>query len=309
MMIYRINPLQNPEFEFRRLLREQLEVVVSLLKNESLSLDERVHDFRTNLKKVRALLKLMRFNLGEEVYTAENAFYRELQLELAPMRDSLIRRAALESLRIQAIDIIHPRLFDKFYADLDSEYEQIRARLRAGNLLKGMIPRMERHSEQIASLVFNDSSAYMVGKGLKKIYRQGKKAMEEARADPTAIKMHEWRKKTKYMWHMAELLVEVWEPVMSGLCQPLHQLSDFLGSEHDLSVLLEGLDQHKYADDNTLALVKEIAESHKKSLRNASWIPGKKVFYESPGRFTRRIVSYWRITLGEEVSGNESPLM
>ena len=42
------------------------------------------------------------------------------------MRDSLIRRAALESLRIQAIDIIHPRLFDKFYADLYSEYEQIR---------------------------------------------------------------------------------------------------------------------------------------------------------------------------------------
>ena len=82
MMIYRINPLQNPEFEFRRLLREQLELVVSLLKNESLSLDESVHDFRTNLKKVRALLKLMRFNLGEEVYTAENSFYRELQLEL-----------------------------------------------------------------------------------------------------------------------------------------------------------------------------------------------------------------------------------
>ena len=222
-MIYRINPLQNPEFEFRRLLREQHEVVVSLLKNDSLSLDDHVHDFRTNLKKVRALLKLMRFNLGEEVYTAENAFYRDLQIELAPMRDSLIRRTALESLRIQARDIIHPRLFDKFYADLDSEYEQIRTVLRTGNLLKGMIPRMERHTEQIASLVFRDSSTDMVGKGLKKIYRQGRKTMKEARADPTAIKMHEWRKKTKYMWHMSELLSEVWEPVMSGLCQSLRR--------------------------------------------------------------------------------------
>ena len=40
-----LNPIKNPDFEFIRLMREETEKTITLLKNESLSLDERVHQF------------------------------------------------------------------------------------------------------------------------------------------------------------------------------------------------------------------------------------------------------------------------
>ena len=58
-----------------------------------------------------------------------------------------------------------------------------------------------------------------------------------ARKAPSAEHMHEWRKRTKDVWHHLQLLEESWQPVIGAVADEAHELSDRLGDEHDLTVL------------------------------------------------------------------------
>ena len=293
-MNYILNPLQNPEFEFKRLLKERAEQATSIIRSETMNPDQRVHDFRTNLKMMRAVLRLMRFNLGEEVYAAENAFYRNIQQELAPLRDSNVRMSTLESLLSLAKNSVDIRLFDKYYADLNSSYSKIRDTFESGEADELAMMKVLERSKKIATIAFSDKSTVAVVAGLKKIYRQGRNLMATAREDPTPENMHEWRKKVKYLWYHVELLKNLWKPVMKGFGKSIHQLSDFLGDEHDLSVLIDDLEEGRYKDEKDLQSVLYFAESRKKSLHEEAFMLGKKVFHESPKKFAGRIGAYWQ---------------
>ena len=109
-------------------------------------------NFRTCLKEIRAFLRLMRFNIGEEIYAAENTFYRELQNEMAPLRDSNVRRTTLESLMALARNSLNIRLFDRYYAILDAEYELIRKEFESGTVAKHTQLQLEEHLAGISSL-------------------------------------------------------------------------------------------------------------------------------------------------------------
>ncbi len=281
--MYKINPLQNSEFEFRRLIREQVEKSIATLDDPTLSLDERVHDFRTGLKKTRAVLRLMRFSLGEEAYAAENAYYRELQQKLAPLRDGTVRRVTMEKLLAEARDAFDIRRFDSYYRDLDTEYERLRGAFGTTNSDGQALESLREHAALIPPIT--DGSPATVVLGLKKIYKQGRKAMARAKADPSPENMHEWRKKTKYLWYHFKLLRETWRPVMGTLARALHQLSDDLGDEHDLSVLVGDLE--KYPADEVFSAISTFAEDRKKSLRAEAFRLGEKVFLESPTAIRR----------------------
>ena len=123
--------------------------------------------------------------------------------------------------------------------------------------------------------------------------------METALVDPSPEKMHEWRKKTKYVMYQIMLLSEIWKPVMDIAGEELKKLSDYLGEEHDISVLIQKLKEVKYNSKDDISAINVIAQNRKESLYQEAANLGAKVFYESPGRFSRRIIWYWRVTLGD----------
>ena len=63
--------------------------------------------------------------------------------------------------------------------------------------------------------------------------------------------MHEWRKRVKDLWYHCLLLQDAWKPVMSALADEAHELSDRLGDDHDLAVLLEWAHVHGSALDGS----------------------------------------------------------
>lgn len=298
-MSYKINPLQNPEFEFHRILKEKAEKTISLLNDESVAFDVKVHDFRTNIKKMRAVLKLMRYNLGDEVYRHENSFYRELQNELSPVRDSYIRQYTLTSLLPKASRSLNVRLFDRYFAELNSRYEAVRKEYISGDIIGKVKNGLEEHTAKISLLTLEDDGIDTAGRGLKKIYKQALRAMETAMKESTPENMHEWRKKTKYLWYQVKMLKLIWPGIMGSLGKEIHQLSDYLGNEHDLSILTETLNDKKYQGDSMVHSVKTFALDRKEDLNYEAVILGPKVFYESPGRFSKRIISYWKVSLGD----------
>ena len=57
-------------------------------------------------------------------------------------------------------------------------------------------------------------------KGVKRVYRQGRKAFDQVKAEATVENLHEWRKQVKYLRHQLELLAPTWPKVVGELAKP-----------------------------------------------------------------------------------------
>ena len=86
-MAFRFKLNEPVEKGFRRIGLEQIERAERQL-SASESLEVATHETRKSLKRVRALLRLARPGLGDTVYRAENARFRDIGALLSSARDS-----------------------------------------------------------------------------------------------------------------------------------------------------------------------------------------------------------------------------
>jgi hypothetical protein len=61
----------------RRAVGKQLKNAAANLKPGRDSIDERIHSVRKSLKRVRAVVRLVRFSIGEPAYSHENEAFRD----------------------------------------------------------------------------------------------------------------------------------------------------------------------------------------------------------------------------------------
>ena len=83
----------------RRIVRKQLECAQDALEDSGReSLDERIHSARKSFKRVRAVLRLVRYAVGRSAYEFENEAFRDAGRPLSEVRDAKILIEALKSL-------------------------------------------------------------------------------------------------------------------------------------------------------------------------------------------------------------------
>ncbi|OYV78905.1 MAG: hypothetical protein B7Z73_19380, partial [Planctomycetia bacterium 21-64-5] len=93
-MAYRWNAQKSSRSNLRRLARNQLLGAIDKLNAPPADRPDAVHEARLHLKKVRALLRLVRI-AARDVYKQENAALRDIARTLAFERD---RQATIEAL-------------------------------------------------------------------------------------------------------------------------------------------------------------------------------------------------------------------
>jgi hypothetical protein len=86
----------------------------------------------------------------------------------------------------------------------------------------------------------------------------------------------------KDLWYHHTLLEEIWKPVMSALADEAHALSDRLGDDHDLTLLL---------DFGAEPLEPVIAE-RRQELQQEAFAYGARLYADKPKTYVRRI-EYW----------------
>ena len=93
---YRIDPAQPVPDEVRRVARGRIDHAIDELRGTSDSTRaEAVHEARKDMKKLRALLRLVRDELGEDVYRRENDCFRDTARTLSGLRDAEVMLATL----------------------------------------------------------------------------------------------------------------------------------------------------------------------------------------------------------------------
>jgi CHAD domain-containing protein len=240
--------------------------------------EDAVHNARKDLKKLRALLRLTRSELGKAVYQRENASFRDAAAALSGVRDADVMLATLEKLELE----------EAVSGPLRQSLEAHRLRTGGGGREQAAAEAVEMLSEARARIVdwpLEDDSFSVIEPGLRRMYRSGRREWRAMRKEPTVEGLHEWRKRTKEFWYDHELLRTLWEPVMKAVGNEAHDLSDLLGDDHDLAVLLEWAREHA---DPAPELV-EAVDARRRDLQEQAIELGARLYADRTKVFIRRL--------------------
>jgi CHAD domain-containing protein len=295
---YRIQPSEPVADEVRRVARGRIDHAIDELRGQSeSSRAQSVHEARKDMKKLRALLRLVRGELGEDVYSRENACFRDTGRRLSGVRDADVMILTLADLERRFGEL--PGAARKLRPALVAH----RFRVSAGSTrpaVQTAIDTLHQARERVDEWPLESDGFELFEEGLGRVYRRGRKGYRRAQELPSAEHMHEWRKRVKDLWYHVSLVQEAWKPVMSALADEAHALSERLGDEHDVAVLVEWAHRHASAlngADPMLRGFDVIGASRRRELQREACDHGARLYADKPSAFVGRIEGWWEATV------------
>jgi CHAD domain-containing protein len=282
---------------------------------------QQVHEARKALKRLRAIVRLLRGRLGETAYERDSAALRDAGRLLADARDAEVLLSTLDGLlERDPKELATRRGVRRLRARVQAECHGLAQRAlaeaprsRSLEQLRAMRARVE-HWE----LLGVDGLAALEP-ALGELYGKGRTRMRRARRAKRATggrKLHEWRKRVKDLRYAAEALEREDERARGRAgksrkrkraAEDLKQaayigivakradaLGELLGEEHDLAMLAERVRQEAKRDDAALgarsrkALLKAIARRRAR-LRKRALRRGKRLYGRSRKQFLKRM--------------------
>ena len=278
---YRIDPDEPLPAEIARVARGRIEHALDELLGETdSSPEDAIHEARKDMKKLRALLRLVRAELGKATFARENACFRDAARELAGVRDADVMLETLAKLELPAPEL-RARL--ERHRAHDGAGDRTAASLRAVGMLEAALARVPDWPLE------RDSFAALAG-GLQRSYRRGRRDLRDVRSAPSVEALHEWRKRAKELWYHHTLLRKAWPPVMSAVAGEAHALADLLGDDHDLAVLGGWAVEHGGEQPPELF---EAIERRRGELQERALALGARLYAEKPGAYHHRLERLW----------------
>jgi CHAD domain-containing protein len=291
---YRLEQGESVPEGIARIARGRIDHAIDALGGSGGDPEEAVHDARKDMKKLRALLRLVRGEIGEEAFRRESACFRDAARELAGVRDADVMLATLTALE------------ERYPAELPADatgglrqaVEAHRLRTAAGTrpqAAKAAIAILSEARGRVADWPLERDGFEPLADGLRRVYRRGRRDWGAAASDPSAEKLHEWRKRVKDLWYHCSILQETWKPVMGALADEAHELSDRLGDDHDLTVLLAYAREHSTALDGTerLHAFEAVVRGRREELQADAFAYGERLYADKPKVFVGRIERWW----------------
>jgi len=283
------------EVGLERIAAEQLDRALGGLEDPTIDRHEAIHDARKCGKRLRALLRLARAGIGDDLYRRENAAIRDAAKDLSALRDAEALLETYQRLQARFADEVDWRRLIGVRRALVSRREQLAddgtlpRRIAAFgeqlSALRGRLP-----SWPLAELGFDD-----LAPGFKRSYRRGRKAMRAVEDAPSDQGFHAWRKRTKDHRYHLELLRNLWPAQVKARRAEVKALGSLLGDEHDLTVLRATLGAECQRFGHGADLLHALAERRQAELRAQMWPLGRRLFAERPKALVRRYARYWQV--------------
>lgn len=250
-------------------------------------IDGAVHEARKDLKKLRALARLVRGASRKATYRRVNGMARDAARELSGIRDLTALRETTAALRERFAPEHGPELFD----DVDAALERARQGLSSDQVEARVRAALERidvlEHEVVPSWRIEGRFARAIESGLVRTYRRGAAALRRAAAEATTENLHEWRKRVKYHRYHLRLARTAWRPVIGAQRDEVKALSDHLGDDHDLAVLTDWLETEDL--DLHRARLEELIQRRRLTLQTEAFRVGALAYAEKPKALGRRL--------------------
>jgi len=289
---FRLETGQAVSGEIRRIVLQQLDRATSELTAigdpES---DQAIHDARRRVKKIRAIIRLVRPVL-DKAHRADPELRRVSKL-LAPVADgqgvidtlSLLVKRYRRELPKKTAAAIRNGLIDRS--------RQIDSKASKEGVLEQAQSTLRAERQRVKQWRLRAEGFRALAPGLKNSVRRARAAMMTAWLDPTAQNHHTWRRHVKNHWFHVRLLSARCGYRLQPYQRQLEALDGILGEYHNLVLLHEVLVSDSTLAKNEIARCLRIVQRYQAELRRQSQLLGIRVYSEKPRRFVRRVRELW----------------
>jgi CHAD domain-containing protein len=268
-----------------------------------------VHETRKRMKRMRALLRLFRDDLGEDAYQFENEAIRNTARILADVRDAQVMINTLDHLAELLGEDAPPALFADVRRSLIGNLGAASRTITRRGAVDQAIGRLRAAEVRVDGWPLHSDSTKAFTGGLRKVYRRGRKDFDVALAERSVDSWHEWRKRVKYLWHQLEILAPAWPEMLDVIAEEAEEVADLLGDDHDLAVLRDRVTSRpdRFGAGPDVQHLVAVIEARRLDLETEAVERGRRLYVESPDDFADRIAGYWdawRVTPPQELLGS-----
>jgi len=280
--------------EIRRIVLKQLEAAISELHTVGdPQSDDAVHDARRRVKKIRAIIRLVRPVLDKEYRVVDRDLSTVSRL-LAPVADG---RGIVETLN----EIEH-----RYPASLS---KRALAAARAGVLRNGARADHEAQTRGILKIAagtlrsersrikqwhIHGDGFRAIAPGLEESYRRARRMMLVTWSKPKPSHFHTWRRYVKDHWFHIRLLEGRCGYHLVAYERRIEALDGILGEYHNVILLRDLLVTDRSLPRDESARCLRVVARYQRVLRRHAEILGARIYTERPRRFVRRVRHLWR---------------
>ena len=295
-MAFRLKPDEPLKKGIRRVSRREIEKALEELESCGFGDDEVVHGVRKRIKKLRAVLRLIRADLGKKTFRRANTWLRDAARPLTEIRDAKVLLDALDKLAAPLRDEASPESVVAVRTFLMNHKETVTHHVLDEEGACSRVQSMLADArDRLKYWATTEGGWATVDAGLERAYLAGYSALAVASTEPTIENLHEWRKQAKYFGHQLQLLEPICRNVMDELGNPVQELTEALGDDHDLA-MLEKIVTEEAADlggDGAVTRLQELIDRRRGELQKSAFELGRRIYHDGP-RTTMDRIQGWR---------------
>lgn len=297
MYLFAIDNQEELQEGITRVLKEQYEYITYLASIPK-DIDHTVHEIRKALKRIRAIFRLVRWDIGEQLFQRENIKFRDLARQLSDLRDFHViisyLAANFEAQELRIEESAYIRLVEHLNQKKETELRHIIEK----QTLETIKEHMAIAKEELSAYPFDFLGPHTIRQGVTNTYSQCLDKIAESQLKLEDLPLHELRKRVKYLLNQMSLIQEVWPDFFKHYATSLKRASDLLGDDHNIAetvTMVNKLPEAILSVSDRASLIKSM-EAEREHIHREVWPLLGKLFTEDADTFVKRITSYWLIS-------------
>lgn len=290
-MSYQLRHDETPGDGLRRICQKQIELAIAIASGEREAKDTPVHETRKHLKKARAVLWLVRKEIGRGLSRQQDHCLRDVGRLISEIRDAEVRLQTVRQL--QGVTRRQQRnTYQKLEEMLALELENFVVAFAEWH--RQAIPMLKSVLDKIENWPVDQFTYKQLRRAVQTAYKRGRNSLAEAKKSPSTESFHVFRTEAKQLWYHLRILRPVNAVVLNNLIDDLNSLGELLGRAHDLGFLGErlrrehGRSEWQREGQQLLGVI----EASQLDLQRGATELGERFYTERPRDFGARIAGW-----------------
>ena len=153
---------------------QQLATALAYLTDNKNNADTAIHETRRCLKRLRALLRLVKAELPAEIFARDNTLFRDAARRLSQLRDTAARRETLALIQKENA----PQLTTTVWKETKQALARSKTSRTKRNVMRTIALSLNEATENLTDWELDFKDTKILLKGMRKTFKQGKQKME-----------------------------------------------------------------------------------------------------------------------------------
>ncbi len=295
-MVSRRKPVARLERLIRDDAHEQAQRARTLLTGPAPPDSASIHETRKAVKRLRAILALVRSELGGE-YDHWTRRLRDLNRRLSSVRDLDACLKLLADFRSEC-SLSQQFIINQFQAEL-TDQRTLCAAAGGSAWRQSLVDELDAVTHGFSAWHPSATGFDLIEPALRSLGRRARRLIRQLGDETHADAVHALRKLVKWRMYWLEMLEPLWPRGLRAEWKLVDLLADQLGDHHDLVVLRDLLQKsavaQQAANPQAVQSLQRRLMSRQKKLESRALRLAGYLFAERPKAFARRWKSIWKI--------------